>query len=176
MAKKSSFSSIKKSPAAKVSLTSLMDALTIILIFLLTNYSDNPQEVDLPSFIKLPQVTGQDASQNEKAVPVSISLNKIQIGKKAEAFYVEFKDYKTELDRIVIEYKNHLSEIKKITEEKNLRDLASSGGSAGSEPPKIRLAVMADQGVPYDFIDSLMFASNEVGLNFFDFMLKKIPE
>jgi len=179
MAKRPSFSQTKKSPAAKVQLTSLMDALTIILIFLLTNYSDNPQEVEIPKFINLPQISGKNtAAEVKPTITIAISLGQIQVGKAVENLNVNFSDYKTDLDRIVLEYKSLLETAKKNMEESN-RVIASASGSADVEKkdePKIRLSVQADKNVPYDFIDALMFASNQVGLNYFDFTLQKVDE
>jgi biopolymer transport protein ExbD len=176
MSKRSSFTQITKKPAAKVQLTSLMDALTIILIFLLTNYSDNPQEVEIPKFINLPQLAGKNpAADAKQAVLIAISLNQIQIGKTAEGLSISFNDYKAELDRIVIEYKGHLENAKKNAEAAS-RDLASASGSEVKKDFKLSIAIQADKGVPYDFIDALMFASNEVGLNYFDFTLNMVDE
>ena len=176
MAKRPSFSQTKKSPAAKVQLTSLMDALTIILIFLLTNYSDNPQEVEIPEFVKLPKIYGKNtAAEAKQSIIVSISQNEIQIGKNKEDIHIKFNDYKSELDRVVLEFKEHLDKYKKNLESSTERDLASADGS-NKDKPKFNLSFQADKDVPYDFIDALMFASNQVGLNYFDFTLEKVDE
>jgi biopolymer transport protein ExbD len=174
MSKKPSFSQTKKSPAAKVQLTSLMDALTIILIFLLTNYSDNPQEVEIPAFVNLPKIYGKNtAAEAKQTLVISLSLNEIQMGGAKEGRSIKFSDYKSELDRIVIEYKDHLDALKKNLE--SSRTVAADS-NAKDEKPKINLSFQSDKNVPYDFIDALMFASNQVGLNYFDFTLEKVDE
>lgn len=170
------FSQAKKSPGAKVQLTSLMDALTIILIFLLTNYSDNPQEVDIPPFVELPKIYGKNtAAEAKQTIVISISQTQIQLGPTKDGNLVKFNDYKSELDRIVLEYKEQLDILKKGVESSMERVVASSDG-ADKDKPKISLSIQADKNVPYDFIDALMFASNQVGLNYFNFTLEKVDE
>lgn len=175
MAKKSNFLQKNKRVEGKVQLTSLMDGLTIILIFLLTNYQDNPQEVEVPKFINLPKISGKNFTNVTPAIIVNISLNKIQLGKTAAGVFVNFNDYKSEIDQIVIDYKEKL-EIEKKKVQESRRSLAGESSEKIATEEKIKLSIQADESVPFDFLDAIMFASNEVGLNYFDFVLDKVDE
>jgi len=174
--KKQSFSaSAKRSQSASVQLTSLMDALTIILIFLLTNYSEQPEENDLPQFIKLPLTVGANVIAQKIDFPVIIGTNKVQIAKD---HVITFSDFEQESDRIMEEYKTALKEVKEKLEKE--RGIASDTSNLSDEGQKkkdqIHVYIQADKGIPYKVIDKFLINSAEAGLNFFNFVIQKKQE
>ena len=102
------FSREKKKPE-KLNITSLMDALTIILIFLLVNYSDVNEEKDLPKFIELPKVESKIA-KSEFGIVVVIGEDKIKVGKDK---IIGYSSFESEQESILSEVKNELEVLKK---------------------------------------------------------------
>ncbi len=172
--KKKSFSSSgKRQTSGTVQLTSLMDALTIILIFLLTNYSEQPEENDLPQFIKLPITVGAAVMAQKIDFPVIIGLNKIQIGK---THTINFSDFESESERVMEEYRTALKEEKERIEKERAPAAVTTDKADDKDAPKIHVSIQADKGIQYKVIDKFLINSAEAGVNFFNFVIQKQQE
>lgn len=151
---------VKRKKAEKLNITSLMDALTIILIFLLVNYSEVTEDSELPKFINLPTVVGK-ASKAKIGVPLVIGQNKIEIGKGR---FVNFSNFESEENKILVQIKDELQLLK---EDAVTRGLATVDGNAKTS---LKISIHADKDVPYKWINSIVEMCAGMGLNFIDFI------
>lgn len=69
--------SIKKFIPPKLMLTSMMDMFTIILIFLLFSFSDNPETLKLDKDLELPRSSTE--AGYDKAVKIVLSKNELRL-------------------------------------------------------------------------------------------------
>ena len=72
---KPSFVANRKRPTQRLNITSLMDVLTIVLIFLLGNYSEVVEEVSLPDYISLPTVYTNPEGESVNGLKLVIGNN-----------------------------------------------------------------------------------------------------
>jgi biopolymer transport protein ExbD len=149
-----SFAKNSKRKPEKLNITSLMDALTIILIFLLVNYSDVEEESDLPDYINLPSVYGK-VSTAKMGIMVVVAKDKIQIGKER---FVKFNNFESERDNVLLQVKDELKILKnEIEAKKKVSEL-------------IKVSIHADESIPYKTIDGIVNTAAELSLNYIDFI------
>jgi biopolymer transport protein ExbD len=153
--------------AEKLNITSLMDALTIILIFLLVNYSEVTEDSELPNFIDLPTLSGKVDKQTKINILVVIGENKIRIGKDRD---INFSNFKQQEESIMERVKKELENAKK---EKDLDRKLAETKEGGKKEHLAKISIQADKKVPYYMIDAVVRASSELGMNFFDLITKK---
>ena len=154
---------LEKRKPEKLNITSLMDALTIILIFLLVNYSDVTEEGELPNFIELPQVQGK-AKQAKFGIRVVVGEKKIEISRGADKKSINFQNFDSEKTSILSQVKEELKLFKKDMES---RAVAST---EKNKDKKIKISIQADKSIPYKRIDSIIETSTELSLNYIDFI------
>lgn len=153
-----SFSTGGRRKPEKLNITSLMDALTIILIFLLVNYSEVNEDSDLPDYINLPSVHGKVSTAN-MGISVVIANQKIQVGKDR---FINFGNFEQEKTQVLVQLKDELELLKKELVKENEKVDPSKGD--------IKLSIHADEKIPYKTIDSIVQAAAEVSLNYIDFI------
>jgi len=132
-------------------MTSLMDVLTIILIFLLVNYSENIQNVDIPSFISLPTINGGLATQFDEDIKVIIGMNKMSINGQL----INFHSFERESDHIL---------------EKASRIMASIKENQDRAGKKGRISLKADEKVSFEVIDRFLVSASTVGYTNIDLL------
>ncbi len=142
----------------KLNITSLMDALTIILIFLLVNYSEVNEEKEIPDFIELPKIEGK-AKEASFGITLVIGQDKIKIGKEQ---VVNFSNFEAEKEQILVQIKDELAILQKDHLDRNI--------AANKKDDKIKLTVQADKDVPYLYIDEIIRGASELSLNYVDFV------
>jgi len=140
----------ERSSNATVNITSLMDVLTIILIFLLTNYSDNPPEQNPPDGMTIPIIA---AKSNKKisgtfSKEIRIVFYKTKLEVKDEI--IPFDDFDAQSDQILELVSKKLTElIEPLTEKEK-------GRSA--------IILLADKDIKYNMISSLIQAASIAGV------------
>jgi biopolymer transport protein ExbD len=145
-----SIGTAERSSNATVNITSLMDVLTIILIFLLTNYSDNPPDQNPPKGITIPIIA---AKSNKKisgkfSKEIRIVFYKTKIEVKDEI--IPFEDFNSQEDQILELVSKKLAElIEPLTEKEK-------GRSA--------IILLADKDIKYNMISSLIKAASIAGV------------
>ena len=141
----------KKAGSAALNITSLMDVLTIILIFLLVNYSDLEDVQDIPEFVNMPTVmTNPDAKMDED-IKLNIAAGRISLlGRE-----VNYRSFENEKERVVSQITNLLGDVQK--------ERVAQGKTA-------RLSIRADQNVPYEVIDELLVGAGAVGITQIDLL------
>lgn len=75
--------------AGELTITSLMDILTILLVFLLKSYSANPVNITMGDNLQLPSSTAR--IEPEEAVPIGITKRQILVNDQAVAEVVDGK-------------------------------------------------------------------------------------
>lgn len=137
--------------SASLNITSLMDVLTIILIFLLVNYTDSVQETDIPKGLNLPQLQSKEKGTLTEDVKVFILRDRVLVGDRVIPFS-SFEAQKVEISRSFAEFLYQLNEQKK------------------NEGKTTRVSLRADRSIPYSVIDELLVAAGAAGVNDFDLL------
>lgn len=148
----------RNASAASVNITSLMDILTIIIIFLLVNYSDTVEELDLPAFIQLPTVAtekGRDpASTKRETIIMVVGSNRIDINKST----IQFNSFFEEKQRILDEASSFF--------QKQVQVDSQDGKSTG-------LSIQADKDISYDTLDEILLSAAAAGITKVEFLALK---
>lgn len=164
-----SFSKMSERPNAKLQITSLMDVLTIILIFLLVNYSDVEQDTELPDFVELPLLLGKESLGGKENSTMAIGKNKIKLNKNTE---IQFNSYQKEKDKILEDIHEQFTALiqkASLDDENKFKNENEKEGSI-----KVVLAIQADKDVPYEMIDDIVMVASNSGITQFEFVgLKK---
>lgn len=145
-----SFSKAKR-PASSLSLTSLMDVLTIILIFLLVNYSNISDDEGIPKFVTLPVIKtlSGPTTQDPKHKVISIAVGKNQILVNQEVIKFRRVDPNRIIKKTVKLIKKHKS----------------------TDPKKITvITVKADKDVTYNLLDTILVSGAYVGITQIGFL------
>jgi biopolymer transport protein ExbD len=138
---------------AKIPLTSLMDALTIILVFLLSNYSDMEQEYEVPDYIEMPTLYTEGLYPSYKNLTVLVGADRVQIG----ATLFTYKQFEKELPDILEKIGEAIGQAKEVIE----KDEDNKG-------KPIVLAIQADKQIPYSTIDGIVLAAASTGITRFE--------
>lgn len=127
-------SSKRKSPVAAITLTSLVDAFTIVVIYLLVN-STASEQIDIKDEIHLPQAS---FAMEADVSPIVVFKN--------NQFYIE--------DQVVPE--NQLQARLQILKEQNKGSILSKNEAA--------IIVQADEKIDFDKLQPLIVASSYAGI------------
>ncbi len=150
--KKASFGSYTQKKPERLNITSLMDILTIILIFLLVNYSDVVEEVPLPDYITLPKI------QIKQAGNALVGITLI-IGKDRWAFdkgeTIAFNSFATQRDEVMKKAAQGMERMKKEYEK---------------DGKSLEIMILADKDIPYKVIDSAVLSAAGVGITAINFV------
>lgn len=155
MAMKSFIDTSKEPPSAKVNITSLMDVLTIILIFLLTNYSDEAPEAELSESIKLPILEAKSArkpGKYTKEIKLIFAKSKIEVGDQI----IPFDNFEEQGDQVIDLAVTKLIEM--------VKDLSPE------DKKKSAIILHADKEINYDMISSLVKAASVSGITHIEFL------
>ena len=129
-----------------------MDVLTIILIFLLVNYSDNVTESELPKYVTLPSLEAKPSSAAKEDIVIIVGRQQIEIGKEKVRYNQAEQDRERIMDGVT-------------------RILAKIQDTRGEEvSEKSRISIKADQNVNFVAIDSVLLAAASVGITGIDFV------
>jgi len=149
------FDNSKKKKAPRMSITSLMDVLTIILIFLLTNYSEEAPSAEISEDISLPIIEAKSERKKaayEKEVKVTFSASKLEIGEDVISFKSFDHQREQVLDIAITKMSKHLSDL----------DPEKKGNTV--------VTLHADKDVTFHMIESLMRAAAASGITQIEFV------
>jgi biopolymer transport protein ExbD len=141
-----------RKPNTGMSITSLMDVLTIMLIFLLVNYSDSEDTAPkAPEFVRLPQLDANPTGyEGGKYIQVNVGKNKVSIADKTFAFgsVDELQSIQDQITEFLVPYRE------KLDDKTNARFLA----------------IQSDRDVNYKVLDHVLMAASAAGMNKFHFV------
>jgi len=150
-----------KKPPAKLTITSLLDVLTIILIFLLTNFSEEAPDTDINENVKLPIVEAKSkhkASAYEKELTITLGVNRLEMGENV----ISFKSFEAQKDQILELLANNLAKaLEGVTPKKKLNS---------------SITLHADKEVTFNMIQSFMATAATVGITQVEFVGVYEPE
>lgn len=158
----------RRSVVAILSLTAMVDMFTVLVIFLLQNYNDTGQTIELPSEVKLPQASS--VKQLPTAVVVTVSPSRVLIDNQ-EVLDTESvrRSESWMIDPVYLQLQSQMA-LKKQEEEKKLsvrmsRALNPEGLDAGSEKQSLwdRVTLQADKSVDFLTVKKVMFTITEAG-------------
>ncbi|MFT6630377.1 MAG: biopolymer transport protein ExbD [Bacteriovoracaceae bacterium] len=142
----------KKSEPMEIDITSLLDVLVILLVFLLKSYNASDLKLNLVKDLVVP--TSDARKLGHHAVVVQVDSNK--------KLYVNSKQIG--VIRGSGENADLLQRLKEIKEEDKLRSPASTAVRA--------INLVFDQGVPYKFMKGVMHTSAIAGYTEFKFIVQ----
>jgi len=147
----------------KLQITSMMDMFTIILIFLLFSFSDNPEKIHMDKDLKLPKSTSQIDCQ--KSVTVTLSTDSLKIDNQhiagvSNGIIQGLDNQKLENSAL---YK-HLLLLRHEREQKNM------------EEEKAAIIIFCDHRLPYKTIHQVIKTSGMAGFPNFQFAVLKSHE
>lgn len=152
---------------ATVTINSLMDAMTIILVFLLMNYSVDPLRIDSSDDLKLPASTTEISP--EASASVTVTANAIVVN---DQLVVQIKD--GTIDKAFKQGEETSLQIQPLfealneeaTRQKNIAQL--SGGKFNGV-----LTVIAHQETPYRLLTEVLYTAGQAEFQKFKFAVLK---
>ena len=154
----------RKREVIDLDITSLLDILVILLVFLLKNYSSSGQVINVPKNITLPISESQMISSS--GTIVQVSTNSLWVDNKEIITYSKSKSIKSAMDRsrgIIPLYSNLR---KKKAEIERLAKLAPKAKRFSG---KINLLV--DKSIKYSFLQKIMHTCAKAGFSKFKFVV-----
>jgi len=135
-----------------------MDVLTIILIFLLVNYSSVEQDMQVPDYIKLPKIQAKTLESLKQNLKVVVGSDRIMINDGKE---IQFKNFASQQEQILERLAQSMAKIKEDND--------------AIKTPSI-LAIQADKDIPYEIIDGVILSAASVGITQIELMSLKKPD
>ena len=151
-----------KKEAFEVDITSLLDVLVIILVFLLKNYNSSGLIVNIPEGIKLPASKSQDL--NTAGVIVQVSQEKIWVDNELLIEdTLETKEYDQGGRRIIALF-NELVKKRNLVKEIEKR-------AENAKPFSGVINLVVDKEVKYTYLKKLLFTSAQAGYKAYKFIV-----
>jgi len=141
-----------RSNQAKVQITSLMDVLTIILIFLLTNYSDEPPEQNPPKGITIPIIAAKSKNKSKKSSKYTKEIKIAFYKQKIEVVdqIIPFENFADQSDQVLSLVSEKLKTIIDPLKEEDKKNCA--------------IILLADKDINYSMMSSLIKAASMAGV------------
>lgn len=143
----------RKVPQDTIMLTSMMDMFTIILVFLLFNFSSEEQkDLSIPKDIKVPYSTSEISLDN--AVNVTVSKTAIMVEDKIVARLSYGKKIQAEIEgqKILPLYRELVQ----------IRSQQTNSGKVKESDEGVVL-LKADQSIPFEVLDKVLKSSGMAG-------------
>ncbi len=169
----------RRSSVTGLSLTSMVDMFTILVVFLLMNYSSTGEIIYIPKDVKLPK-----ASQTKELKPahiVTLTQTDVVLDKDTVA---KLDDVKKQKDWMIISLRDHLVAALKMDEIKNKENQAIRQSLPGAPKPDgqkeasdsnnaKKITVQADRDQDFLTIKKVMFTVTEAGAEEINFAVMK---
>ncbi len=169
----------RRSSVTGLSLTSMVDMFTILVVFLLMNYSSTGEIIYIPKDVKLPK-----ASQTKELKPahiVTLTQTDVVLDKDTVA---KLDDVKAQKDWMIPALRDHLVAALKLDEAKNKENQAIRRSLPGAPKPDgakeatdannaKKITVQADKDQDFLTIKKIMFTVTEAGAEEINFAVMK---
>lgn len=147
----------KKGGYANLNLTPMVDMFTIIVIYLLQNFSTDGDILFMSKEIQLPSITSK--VQLERAPVVSLSNESVMVdGVKV-----------IDTSELTRDATMNVPALEEVMQEKKRNIMQSSALLGGGESFKGVVIVQADRGVKFQALKKVMFGCNVAGFNVLSF-------
>lgn len=166
----------KREVAAVLSLTAMVDMFTVLVVFLLQNYSATGEVIFIPKEVKLPQA--ERIKELKPSVVVTISSKEILVDKTS---VVQTDTLKTQTEWMIQPLAAKLDEaIKqaKLEYDKKLQNQIKAVVSpqADGKPPETpwnKVTIQADKGMDFLTVKKVMYTVTEAGAGEINFAVTK---
>jgi len=168
----------RRSSVTGLSLTSMVDMFTILVVFLLMNYSSTGEIIYIPKDVKLPK-----ASQTKELKPahiVTLTQTDVVLDKDTVA---KLDDVKAQKDWMIPSLRDHLVAALKLDDAKNKESQAIRQSLPGAPKPEgakdtdpnnsKKITVQADRDQDFLTIKKIMFTVTEAGAEEINFAVMK---
>jgi biopolymer transport protein ExbD len=170
----------KRGVIAVLSLTAMVDMFTVLVIFLLQNFSSEQQMLDLHRDIKLPEA--HSTKDLKPAFVVVVTSKEILLDKQVIATYDEVKGQKDWMIQKLFDLmKTGLAKAKEDNDaqlSKQIRDVVDQATKKTPEDPNAwnKVTVEADKTVDILTVKKVMYTVTEAGAGEINFAVTKKPK
>lgn len=152
----------RKNVVADVDITSLLDIITILLVFLIMSYNPAGIEFNIDKGLELPRSKSKDFVKN--TIVVQVSKEAIWVDDKKILEITDFKNIKADLDgkRIVSLY-NELLNKKELSNQ--VTSMAPPGAKKNENENlnKTMINLIIDKSIRYTFIKKILYTCANAG-------------
>ncbi|MBD3165848.1 hypothetical protein GF324_04575 [bacterium] len=154
----------KKDEDTKLNLSSMMDMMTIILLFLLKSFSASGQLMQPAPGIELPESTAD--MQPKQVLALYLMPNQgLILHKEGEAF--ENLPVIAPVDELQVEEDVMVPALESLIYDRN------ETNAGLNLPPIEEVTIQADQGVPYSWVLKVVQTASGAGIAKFDFVIQQ---
>ena len=170
----------KREIVAMLSLTAMVDMFTVLVVFLLQNYSATGDVLYIPKEVTLPQA--EQIKELKPAVVVTISSKELLLDKEVIATYEEVQ---AQPEWMIQKLHSRVVEALKIAKEQYEANLQvqlqkvvdSSGAPAEDASIWNKVTIQADKGMDFLTVKKVMYTVTEAGAGEINFaVMKHRPE
>ena len=170
-----------RSASASLSLTSMVDMFTILVVFLLMNFSSTGEIIYIPKDVKLPKAS--ETKELKPAHVVSVTTDSITLERETVAKLDDVKNM-PKADWLIPRLKDRLEQAFKDDAAKAKKDAASlrnnlPGAVKSAEKPtedQRKVTVQADRDMDFLTVKRIMFTVTEAGAQEINFAVQKKEE
>jgi biopolymer transport protein ExbD len=142
----------RRNTQVALKLTSMIDMFTILLVFLLKNFSAEGQNMSVAPDLRLPESSAQKAPQSASTIAVTNDFILLD-GKRIATVGQVINSNKL----LIPELMNELKRLKLLSEK--VGEIHTSMGFTG------KISIQGDKELPYLIIKKIMFTCGQVGYN-----------
>lgn len=148
----------------EIDITSLLDILVILVVFLLKSYNSSGIVMNIPKGVELPQ--SQSMTLNSSGTIVQVSPTKIWVEDKVVVDIEKEspKNLYDDKERLIAPLYNELVNIRN-----NIKELEKSTHGAKKFSGKVNLIV--DKTLKYSYVKKLMYSCAEAGYRTYNFVV-----
>ena len=149
----------------ELSITSLLDGLVIILVFMLMNYAVNPTNITSSEDLQLASST--ESALPEESIPVAITRNAILVDSEPVASIKDWKVSAADKNAEGTAFIKSLADKLNVVRE---QQKAIAEAQPGKEF-KGRILLVVDQEAPYTLLREVMLTASKSGFGAFSFVV-----
>lgn len=155
-----------------LNITAMMDMMTIILVYLLKNYSTDPSSITPQSDLSMPFSTTR--LKVEAAVPLAISKNSILVNDKEVCKIIDGKvDVNCKEDKREEQYMIQTLFSALDAERQKQEEIAAYNPA---QQFKGLILIMGDKDIPFRVVSEVMYTAGQAQFGNFKFVVLKNPE
>ncbi|MCB0308094.1 MAG: biopolymer transporter ExbD [Bdellovibrionales bacterium] len=150
----------RKEAKNTIMLTSMMDMFTIILVFLLFNFSPDEQDaVNIPKDVSIPSSSSEELIS--EAVSVTVSQTSIMVDNKVVAKIRNGKHVQARLEgQKIVPLYNELLRHKRLNK---FKSPSKQKGKSQEEDSSTVILLQADKRVPFELLDKVLKSAGMAG-------------
>jgi len=153
----------KRTIAAMLSLTAMVDMFTVLLVFLLQNYKEQNVYLKFYHDVQLPE-----ASQIKELQPahvISISRSELRLDETVVATYRDVQASSVLIDKLYQPLSKLIAQEKRPTKSLRgtIRDLVKGGDSSSLDTKAGKITIQAEKSLDFGTVKKVMYTVSEAG-------------